>query len=341
MAEKTFKVGQRVRIAEKLMRYSGDPGIDTEMRNWEGKTVTIAGGGGEYYRIEEDNRYWSWGDRWLIPLSDELIEIQGESATLYQIESNGGNPLKKMERKVAVADLLEKIASERIQSDVIETPILSAGSRYYLKNGDFEAVIIERVPAVASVNLTSDGYEIGATNRMYRLAMPYVIFILYLYKGRMVHREFTCSVFFQNEPFTSLDAPLSYAPLPNVYTIEPWCSAGCLEGLQIEQESPLNDKIASAVNYFWSSGFTGYGDQSTFVKRNPDSRISTLEKWERNSKQDPLFVLNIPWESSGRSARQIIQRVKNRHAGTAIGTSERVSNVSQLADIMYRLKEVE
>ena len=91
-----YKVGDRVRIKTELAdRTSSGIYLNSKMRKWEGKVMTIESVGGSTYRMLEDvgelrpGEGWHWGDDWIEGLADNfkiVITTEGNTvlARLYE-----------------------------------------------------------------------------------------------------------------------------------------------------------------------------------------------------------------------------------------------------------------
>ena len=78
----------------------------------------------------------------------------------------------------------------------------------------------------------------------------------------------------------------------------------------------------SSDRHEYSSWFT----ESTKV----DSRVSTIEKWEQASEQDPMFVLDVPWLKTGMSIKAVVERIFKNHRGT----NHRIRSVLDIARLI-------
>ena len=85
-----YKVGDRVRIKTELAdRTSSGTCLNSRMRKWEGKVMTIESVGYSTYRMLEDvgelrpGAGWFWGDDWIEGLADNFkIVITTEGNTV-------------------------------------------------------------------------------------------------------------------------------------------------------------------------------------------------------------------------------------------------------------------
>ena len=63
-----FKIGQKVRIIDNLIKKDHFPRVTPEMCTMEGKEYTIIfapSSDNEYYKLKEDKKSWNWDEDWL------------------------------------------------------------------------------------------------------------------------------------------------------------------------------------------------------------------------------------------------------------------------------------
>ena len=70
-----FKIGDRVTVIRNLEghRHPGDPGINQDMIDSEGKTLTIKEVFGNRYKVEEN--WWTWIGEWFVP-EQQFVDIK-------------------------------------------------------------------------------------------------------------------------------------------------------------------------------------------------------------------------------------------------------------------------
>jgi hypothetical protein len=57
-------------------------------------------------------------------------------------------------------------------------------------------------------------------------------------------------------------------------------------------------------------GASWYGET---VRQHVDARVVTVEKWEQATRDNPLFVLDVPWLKTGKTVQEIADRVFLNH----------------------------
>ena len=273
-------------------------------------------------------------------MGDEILEIVGDRASLYRSEPGGK---RRRDRQVALKDLLGGIASSMDTSQGDTTIFLPSGTRYVKVRGASTGLVVELPPEVRRVTWSPARMESGGGYTSYRLAFPYVIHICLFYTiegdeaygGGLEEMR----VYYRNAPLRSPEDPLY---LPNLFNVQvdPALTSNCRACLRGHPEDlqhlPLAEQLDTLLNFFWETGFNLDIESNGFERaRSLDTRICSLEAWEKASKADPLFPLRIRWEPAGCTPRQVMDRLIDvRHTDV-----KPLRNASDLADLMYRLME--
>lgn len=211
----------------------------------------------------------------------------------------------------SVADLLAtfklKIAEEiwnASQDWVITThrePVLFPPScRYLYTLAGSTFVVIEQEPIVRTLRLDQSLLyaSTSATHfiQQKRLAIPYTTFILHL---RNTNPDGSGEEVFSNLYIGWRNSPLStlkdeiYSPyLPNIHTNTYTVCTGHMD-LKMAQTKGISTLTQTVISNFWNSNFntdlTFHWNAKELVPQ-----IATVEEWEKNSQEDPLFILSIP-----------------------------------------------
>ena len=270
----------------------------------------------------------------------DMIEIIGEKARLMGEEGSGQ---RAQERQVALRDLLGGIASSMDTSQRDTTVFLPARTRYVKVRGASTGLALELPPEIRRVTWSPTKMGTGGGYTSHWLAFPYVfhICIFYTIEGDEAYRGGLeeMRVYYRNAPLSSSDDALY---LPNLFNVQvdPTLTSNCRACLRGHPEDlqnlPLAEQVEILLNFFWESGFNLDIESNGFDRaRTLDPRISSLEAWEEASKTDPLFPLRIPWEPAGCTLRQVMDRLIGlRHTDV-----KPLRSASDLADLMYRLRE--
>jgi hypothetical protein len=169
------------------------------------------------------------------------------------------------------------------------------------------------------------------TYRTVRIGLPYVI-VLAVYQGARGGVPQLTSLnecFFSNEPLerNGLDSKLCFPALLNCSKFRPatgrplsWI---CTQHLPEDEfagrsdlESSVRDGLRALLRHLFESGFNLSSEDhelcswfSASVKARIDPRIMTIEKWVEATEKEPLFALDVPWLPTGRTLREITERV--------------------------------
>ena len=195
---------------------------------------------------------------------------------------------------------------------------LPEGVKFVFQRGKSVTFIIEQKPQVRTVHFDQnfvDGHYSGfsygvlkacahlfkgkpepAMKRHFRLAFPYVIFVVNIKNNEEDHEWSNCWLYFSDKPFVSLKQELFLPCLPNI------CKDGevCLDVLAEKHFQHIADgKYGQAaeemIDSFWKSSFNGDIVDCFLRTRYRDKRLGSLWHWEKNSKKDPAFMLSVKW----------------------------------------------
>jgi hypothetical protein len=115
----------------------------------------------------------------------------------------------------------------------------------------------------------------GFRTYKYRLSFPYVIFI---------KNNWEISVAMSNKPLTSVDDPVYWLPLPNI-----WSTLHVCTGDYGSELRDLDDWVAS----FWGSKFVPYhGGVGNAVR---GQYLLSFRQWALKTKRNPNFIFKIKW----------------------------------------------
>ncbi|MFQ5881183.1 MAG: hypothetical protein ACE5I9_01740 [Candidatus Methylomirabilales bacterium] len=273
-------------------------------------------------------------------MGDEILEIVGDRAHLYRLNPGGE---RRHDRQVALRDLLGEIASSAYNPQRDATLFLPAGTRYLKMREASLGLVVELPPEIRRVGWSETKMGKGGEYTSYWLAFPYVIhiFLFYTRQGDEAYRGGfeEMRVYYRNAPLRSPEDALYSPNLFNVQVNPALVSncRACLRGHPADlQDLPLAEQVEGLLNFFWETDFNLDVESNGFERaRTLDPRITSLEAWEKASKADPLFPLQIPWEAAGCTPMQVMsQLIELRHADV-----KPLRSASDLADLMYRLRE--
>jgi hypothetical protein len=211
-------------------------------------------------------------------------------------------------------------------------PVLPPGTRWLCQRKDLLNLVVEHPPQCRTLRVSSgkkgaDGY------RPYRLAFPYILYVLTFYRDGFEEMK----MFFRNHALTSLQDTLYHTNLPNVrgepghYGSQRVClryRPEMLEGV------PLAEAVPALIEFFWSTGFNQDIANSAFERaQGLDERFNSLAAWEAASQENPLFPLEVDWEPTGRDLPGLWVECLKLHGEK----DQPVASAEELADILYRL----
>jgi hypothetical protein len=190
-------------------------------------------------------------------------------------------------------------------------PILFPPScRYLYTLAGSTLVVIEQEPIIRTLRLDKYLFENyrspravaqeleSSTNSFLieskRLAIPYTVFILHFRNdaldGSGDEKFRNLYMGWRNSPLSSLNDQI-YAPyLPNIhaqnYTV-------CTGNHGLASKGGISVMTQRVITDFWNSDFNT--DLSThWYNKDSIPQIATVDDWEKNSREDPLFILTVP-----------------------------------------------
>jgi hypothetical protein len=211
-------------------------------------------------------------------------------------------------------------------------PVLPPGTRWLCRRKDLLCLVVEHPPQCRTLRV-SRGKKGEDDYQTYRLAFPYVIYVLTFYRGDFEEMK----MFFRMHPLAAPEDPLYHTSLPNVrgepghYGSQRVClryRPEMLEGV------PLATAVPGLIEFFWSTGFNQDIAGSAFERAQElDARLASFAAWEAASQADPLFPLEVNWEPTARTLPQLWLECLKLHGET----DQPIRSAAELADILYRL----
>jgi hypothetical protein len=208
--------------------------------------------------------------------------------------------------------------------------------------------VYERSPQVYSFKWIARDSPVpfgsGTKYRTVRIALPYlvVLAVFELGKRNVIQLSGRNECFFRRHPLKSTGDELFYPALLNCSKFDPpegrplsWICTAKLDYKQLSKKPDNNTRMQTSLHALLHTLLeTGYNRSSDYHEASSwftestgvDPRISTIENWEKATAKDPLFVLDVPWLSTGLTLEQVIERIfKNSDA--------RRPGISSAADI--------
>ena len=210
--------------------------------------------------------------------------------------------------------------------------VLPDGVKLLASKGPVTIWVYERSPQVYSLKWIASNspapYGRKARYRTVRIALPYLIIMAVFVPGRrnriQLHRYNEC--FFRSAPLKNPSTDtLFYPALLNCSKFDPpdgsplsWICTQKLGYKSISSEPDDNTRMRTSLHALLHALLeTGYNlsserheASSWFTESvSVDPRIATLERWEKETDKDPLFVLDVPWLKTGLTLGQVIDRI--------------------------------
>jgi hypothetical protein len=174
--------------------------------------------------------------------------------------------------------------------------------------GEVTAVVIEMPPGPRRVRWIADASEdpLGAAGAFEErtLGFPWIVLVIVFAHGELTGLQ---QAFYRRAPIETLDDPLCYTNLLNVadgYDQESWV---CLVELRHALgELSWTERIRRVTDHFWHAAFTRSsevheGNSHWRDRRGVDPRVADLDSWERATRENPYFALDVPWQPTPRS----------------------------------------
>jgi hypothetical protein len=218
---------------------------------------------------------------------------------------------------VCSAPLNEFLTALIERADLFPMPeAIPEGVRFVRRRGDGVVLAIEEKPQVRTVRWLADDslapFGRGAVYRSARLAFPFVVAILAFRGGSLTGYQ---QCFYRTAPLSQPSDPLLVPNLYNVasgYGQQCWL---CLANLKTDLR-PLswNDKVREIRRHLWGAGFNRSsevheGMSYWTANRSLDRRFETLEAWERASREDPFFPLNVAWTPAEKTVGDVMEEM--------------------------------
>lgn len=211
-------------------------------------------------------------------------------------------------------------------------PLLPPGVRWLCQQKDLLFLVVEHPPQCRTLLISNE--KIGGQDyQTYRLAFPYIVYLLTFYRRSFEEMK----MFYRSGPLADTNDKLYYTNLPNVrgepghYGTQRVCLRYRPEMLE---NRPLAETVPALIDFFWSTGFNQDIGASSFERaRSLDSRLSSLGDWEEATRANPLFMLEVAWEPTEKTIPDLWLECLKLHGETV----QPVSTAAELADILYRL----
>jgi len=253
-----------------------------------------------------------------------------------------------------LTELLSKLAPRRPDSAEM---VLPDGVKALIPMATGAIVVHQTPPRVFSFKWIAADSEAefggGTRYRTVRIALPYLVVLAVFEspRGGLPTLGARNECFFLNQPLDAngYDTELHFPALLNCsrFPDDPnhplsWICTQHLRPRDFLVKSNLERSIhvglSALLRHLLESGFNRSSEQhelnswySESVAAGIDPRIASVEDWEKATAEDPLFVLEVPWLSTGRSLREVTLRIIG--AGGSAQTPP--TNANDLARIIH------
>lgn len=199
----------------------------------------------------------------------------------------------------------------------------------------FHIAVWEIDPGVHSIRWVAKDspvpYGHGTKYDKRELAMPYIILTMpfVVQDNKILPQTGNFECFYRNEPLVSMDQELFYPALLNCSKwpgsradSKPlsWLCTQYLNPAAIFEEEGVSRQLwkmtkltrwcllESGFNYSSEhhEGNSHYSDYISWDKA--DARIVNVSAWQKESKKNPLFVLDLEWKPTGHTMGQLVER---------------------------------
>jgi len=251
----------------------------------------------------------------------DKIHIEGTEALAVSPEGKSA--------AMPLADLMGRLSPPRFDSGNL---LLPDGVKALRSEGPITIVVHETPPLVYSLKwIAGDSavpFGAGAKYRTVRIGLPYLVTVLVFRNGSAAQpltlSEFS-ECFFRVAPLESFDDELLYPALLNCSKFTPpegrplsWICTQHLNFPAVNREPTPAKRLRAGFralrHCLLETGFNHSSEHhegaSWFGEsRGVDERIGTVDRWQEATAKDPLFVLEVPWLTTGLSLGQIVERI--------------------------------
>jgi len=198
--------------------------------------------------------------------------------------------------------------------------------KWKVECGPLSIYILELKPDLRSICWISpkSRADLGpkASYDQYRLATPFIVLKVPFLGGMIQPR---CELFYRNQPLRRLEDELYWCNLLNVSPNSYHCTAWiCTQYLGKElhlvpgmpaQRPGILRQLDALVTHLWGGGFNRSSEhhegQSCFskaVQDGLDPRVTSVDRWQKESLKDPNFVLKVAWKPTGLTVGSLLDR---------------------------------
>lgn len=181
-------------------------------------------------------------------------------------------------------------------------PVLPAGVRVWIDRHDVAAVAVELSPQARNISWLRENsrvpYGRGAKYDRYFLAFPYIILLLVFRGGALTGAQ---QLYYRT---ASLDEGEDLF-LPNLYNVARGYGQQCWVCLaNLDDVTPLSwpEKLRAVHEHVFNAAFNRSSEEHEGNSyygtpcEDMDPRVRSVEAWQAATRQNPRFVLQVPWK---------------------------------------------
>lgn len=197
-----------------------------------------------------------------------------------------------------------------------ELVLLPDGVRLFYSGRDSAIAVVEQKPQVRTLMFGRSGgvdkyVNPSRTKRAYRLALPYIVWVMKWAASGNDYAFHYLFMAYRKEPLRSLHDTLYWPNLPNLSARQnngesktyPNVCMG--EAFHNKANGTILEQISQITSHYWSSPYNDDLSTNFWDGTKLDKRVSSLAEWEKSSKNDSLFPLQVNWIEAGTLADMI------------------------------------
>lgn len=246
-----------------------------------------------------------------------------EARALESVEIADGKVVACTADGFTAETTIPRFVDALVEAHATSAVLLPEGVRYVRRSGRLTAWVHVTSPRVHNVLWIRDDspapYGPTCTYSERRIALPYVVVIAIFTRDERGHQSLAWhnEVFFATRPMVDSRLELLHAALLNVslFTLEEakerkpisWICTQHIEYPDLPGDAgpvaEMTAGLSALLHCLFGTAFNRSSDHhpgerswyAESVSRKIDDRIATIDAWERATREDPLFVLGVPF----------------------------------------------
>jgi len=221
--------------------------------------------------------------------------------------------------------------------------ILPRCVRVWRERSDATAVVLEVPRHARTVRWVASGpgKDFGPGTRYENrfLAFPYIVLLLVFRNGKDTGFQ---QLYYRREPLESSSASEQELLLPNLLNVADGYGQKCwvcLANLEIDPSQSWSKRIDAVIEHVFCAAFNRSsevheGNSYWGSMKGVDPRLESIEAWEQASKENPLFVLDVPWKSAGTTVGAELQWMLDK-----VVSLPSLGNATELAGLITQVSK--